>query len=91
MTWKLATTVRRGRLGKVLHDSNSLGRYPTLHVSVTVQAVSCRTGRGSGGTTQALVATRCRISKCIENKDLSCLTIPGVFPPVLQDGMLPLR
>ena len=29
MTWKLALTVRRGRLGKVLHDSNSLGRYPT--------------------------------------------------------------
>jgi hypothetical protein len=27
---------------------------PALNVLVAVQAVSCRTGRGSGGTTQAL-------------------------------------
>lgn len=32
MSWKLASTVRRGAFGKVPLDGNSLGVYPTIKV-----------------------------------------------------------
>ena len=32
MSWKLASTVRRGTFGKVPLDGNSLGVYPTIKV-----------------------------------------------------------
>ena len=54
MSWKLASTVRRGAFGKVPLDGNSLGVYPTVMVLVVVLALSCRIRRGNGCTTQAL-------------------------------------
>jgi hypothetical protein len=46
MSWKLASTVRRGTFGKVPPDGNSLGVYPTIKVSWQLRLHSAAQGAG---------------------------------------------